>query len=171
VAVNHFRAFVLLSLLALSAAPGCEKTNDIPRLHDEALVMAKGYQQRFDELAHRVETIDPSRLTTSEVQRVYQQAKSTIERYRNDVRQVPTQAEAGVKNGNPDELRKLIDERREQFEGGVIEATSELSAVESWIAMAERLHGARRITPEPPDSEPDTDDSAPAAPGSDAPTR
>ncbi|HEX2686977.1 MAG TPA: hypothetical protein VHN14_10185, partial [Kofleriaceae bacterium] len=76
-AVNNFRASVFVFLIALSAASGCEKTNDVPRLADEALVMAKSYQERFDDLARRAEAINPSRLGTTEVQRIYQQAQAT----------------------------------------------------------------------------------------------
>lgn len=156
---------MLLPLLALIAASGCEKTNDVPRLQDEALAMAKGYQERFDELAHRAEAINPASLGTTEVQRAYQQARSTLDRYRNDLRQVPIQAQAGVTNGNPDELRKLIDSKRAWFEGGMMEAISEITAVESWLGMARQ----RRMTPQAPQApEPDTEDSLPVAPGSDA---
>ena len=177
--MNHLRAFLSVPLLALivasglasGAASGCAKPNDLPRLEEEALVMAKGYQQRFDDLARRVDAIAPGRLRTTEVQKVYEEAKSTIERFRNDVRQVPVQTQAGVKNGNPDDLRKFIDDRRERFEGGVIEATAELGAVESWLGTAEQRQNASQPPPAPPTPEPDTEAPAPVAPGSDAPAR
>jgi hypothetical protein len=73
-----------------------------------------------------------------------------------------------VTNSNPEELQKLIDATREHFETGVIEATSELSAVESWLAVAEQRRSAPAAPPVP---EPGADEPAPVAPGSDAPIR
>ena len=163
---------LLSALVALFTASGCEKVNDVPHLKDEALTMASGYQERFDDLAHRAAAINPDRLTTTEVQRVYLQAKSTIDRFRNDVRQLPVQAQTSAANGNPEDLQKLIDVTRERFEGGVIEATTELTAVENWLAAAEQ-HGALRPSGAPPDRaspEPGTEDPA-AAPGSETPIR
>jgi len=159
---------VLSALLALCTASGCEKVNDVPRLKDEALTMASGYQERFDDLAHRAAAIKPDRLTTSEAQRVYLQAKSTIDRFQNDVRQLPVQAQTSAANGNAEDLQKLIDMTRERFEDGVIEATSELTAVENWLAAADQ-HGAPRAPAPPAAPEPGTED--PAAPGSETPIR
>jgi hypothetical protein len=163
------RALLVFPLLASIAASGCEETNDVVRLQDEALVMAKAYQQRFDELAHRADAIDPQTLSTAEVQRVYQHARSTLGRYRNEVRQAPIQAQTGARNGNPDELRKLIASLRERFEEGVIDATSGLTAVESWLGVAEQRQMTPRAPAEPLATEPATEDPAPEAPGSDAP--
>jgi len=165
-------SFPLLSaLFALFTASGCEKINDVPRLRDEALTIAAGYQERFDDLAHRAAAINPDRLTTTEVQRVYLQAKSTLDRFRNDVRQFPVQVQAGAANGNAEELAKLIDETRARFEHGVIETTTELTAVENWLTAADQ-HGAQRGAPPPAPAspEPRTDDPA-AAPGSETPIR
>ncbi len=170
--MTNLHAVVSSALLALLAASGCEKVDDVPRLRDEALTTATGYQERFDDLAHRAAAIKPDRLTTTEVQRVYQQAKTTLDRFRNDVRQFPVQAQASATNGNPEDLQKLIDVTRERFEGGVIEATTELTAVENWLAAVEQ-HGALRTpgAPAAPASpEPGTDDPA-AAPGSETPIR
>ena len=103
------------------------------------------------------------------MQRVYQQAKTTLDRFRNDVRQFPVQAQASAANGNPEDLQKLIDVTRERFEGGVIEATAELTAVENWLVAAEQ-HGAPRVPPAPAPPEPGTDDPT-GAPGEGAPIR
>ena len=37
-------SYLLAALLALFTASGCEKINDVPRLRDEAVTMANGYQ-------------------------------------------------------------------------------------------------------------------------------
>jgi hypothetical protein len=171
--VTNLQALVSLpllsALLALFTASGCEKVNDVPRLKDEALTMASGYQERFDDLAHRAAAINPDRLTTTEVQRVYLQAKSTLDRFRNDVRQFPVQAQTSAVNGNPEDLQKLIDVTRERFEDGVIEATTELTTVENWLTAADQ-HGAQRAPATPAAPEPATEDPA-AAPGSETPIR
>lgn len=177
-AVNYSHAFVSFTLLAWIAASGCGKTNDVPRLKDEALATARAYQQRFDELAHRAEvigrrgnTLPPDTLNSADAQRVYRQAQGKLEEYRRNLQQAPALVEAGVKSGSSEALHKLIDSWHERFEGGVIETTSELAAVEGWISSAEQRQGAARIAPAPPASEPVTGDAAPAAPGSAAPIR
>ena len=170
--MTNLHAVVSSALLALLAASGCEKVDDVPHLRDEAVTLANLYHERFDDLAHRAAAINPDRLTTTEARRVYQQAKITLDRFRNDVRQVPVQAQASAANGNPEDLQKLIDATRERFEGGVIEATQELTAVENWLAAAEQ-HGALRPSgaPAAPASpEPGTEDPA-DAPGSETPIR
>ena len=176
--MNIFRAFVFFLLFTLIAASGCEKTNDVPRLKDEALATAKDYQQRFDELAHRADvigrrgnTLPPDTLNSADAQRVYRQAQAKLEEYRRNLQQAPTLVEAGVKSGRPEELHKLIDSLHDRFEDGVVETTSQLAAVESWIAAAELRQGAPRIAPAPPAPEPVTGDPAPADPGSAAPIR
>lgn len=179
--MNNSRAFVsftLLILLALIAASGCDKTNDVPHLKDEALATAKDYQQRFDELAHRAEaigrrgsTLPPDTLNSAGAQRVYRQAQGKLEEYRRNVQQAPALVEAGVKSGSPEELHKLIASWHERFEGGVVETTSALTAVESWIASTEQRQGAPQIAPAPPAPEPVTGDAPPAEPGSAAPIR
>lgn len=156
-------------LVPLLVLIGCEKTNDMPHLQDEALAMAKRYQQRFDDLAHRAEAINPASLGTTEVQRVYQQARSALVRYRNDVRQVAPQVQTAAKTGNPDELRKLVDAKRAWFEGGVMEATAQVAAVESWLDVAKQRH----MTPQAPTEIPATVPAGdvPDDLGSDAPIR
>jgi hypothetical protein len=159
-AVNHLRLVALSILLA-----ACEKPNDIPRMQDEALALAKSYQDRFDDLAHRAQAIHPERLTSLDAQRAYQQASSRLIRSRNDLRQVPLAVQAGVKSG-PEELQKLIDSMRERFEGAVIQANDELDAVESAVALAEQHPaGAPAPTPapEPVTGDPQSGDPSPAA--------
>jgi hypothetical protein len=160
--VNNFRAFVLFPLLALIAAPGCEKTNDVPRLKDEALAVKKDYEQRFDELAHRAEaigrrgkTLPPDAQDAVSAQRIFRQALSRIEEDRGNLQQVPTGIEAGAKSGNPEELGKLIDGLRERLDRGVVETTSDLAAVESWLGVVEQQQRAARAQAAPPAPDPD----------------
>jgi hypothetical protein len=170
--VTHLRrppliaSVIVPGLLAAGLLGACDKPNDLPHLQDEATTAAKSYQERFDDLARRARAIHGETLS-SDTQRVYQQAISTLSRYRNDLRQIPLRIQAGARSGPPEELQKLIDEMQERFEGGVIEANAELTAVESQIALADqRPHGAPAPAP-----------AAPAAPqpsegntaGSDAP--
>ncbi|HET7503556.1 MAG TPA: hypothetical protein VFK02_21185 [Kofleriaceae bacterium] len=150
----------------------CDKGNDVPRLQAEALEIAKGYQARFGELTRRAQAIPRERLSTSDAQWAFGQAISTLDRFRNELQQVPVMAEAGAKSGNPEELEKLIDSMRGRFEAGVIDATAKLSAVESWLAISDRQGGQSRA-PDPGPGEPaaPAPGETPPAPGSPAPDR
>jgi hypothetical protein len=166
--VTHLRRSPLIAsvlvpaLLAAGLLGACDKPNDLPHLLEEATTAAKSYQDRFDDLARRARAIHGETLS-SDTQRVYQQAISTLSRYRNDLRQIPLRIQAGARSGPPEELQKLIDEMQERFEGGVIEANAELTAVESQIALADqRPHGAPATPAAPQPSEGNTA-------GSDAP--
>ncbi|HEX4422216.1 MAG TPA: hypothetical protein VH165_30095 [Kofleriaceae bacterium] len=143
-------------LLAAGLLGACDKPNDLPHLQDEATTAAKSYQDRFDDLGRRARAIHGEALS-GDTQRVYQQAISTLSRYRNDLRQIPLRIQAGARSGPPEELQKLIDEMHERdvhrhgFEGAVIEVNAELTAVESQIALADqRPHGEPAPTPAAP---------------------
>jgi len=171
-AVNNFRALVCFLLLALIAASGCEKTNDVPRLRDEALATAKDYQQRVDELQHRADeiarhanTLPPDALNTADAQRVFRQALSKLSESLRHLQQ----AQGAATSDSIEELEKLIDSLRERVEREVVEITWELSAVESWTATIQQRRGAPRVPPAAPD--PATDDAPPVPPGSAAPIR
>jgi len=172
--VNSLRGVVLVTLLALLVASGCEKPNDLPRLQDEAVATAKIYQRRLDELSHRAAVVGPRVAAlpadapdATRARQIYQQAVSTIDERRRELQQqLPLGVQAGMKSGNPDELARLIDRTRESQGRAVIEATAGLSAVESWIAIAEQRQIAPRAAAAPSAREPDDRPS-----GSQAPTR
>jgi hypothetical protein len=185
--VNNFRALVLFPLLAplfaVIAASGCEKTNDVPRLQEEALAIQKTYQERLGELAQRAEvlgkrgnTLPPDAPNSADAQRSYRQAREKLEECHGNLQQVPTRVRAGTTS---EELDKLIDELRERLEACVVETTSELAAVESWIGVTVQRQGAAPTAPAAPSAAagtvptaaPGTSDQAPDAPGSDAPIR
>jgi hypothetical protein len=148
--VKPLRVLVLLFVpLAGLLAVGCEKPNDLPRLQDEAVATAKIFQHRLDELSHRAAAIGPrvSALPSdlpdaARARRLHQQALSTIEERRRDLQQLPLGVQAGMKAGSPDELVRLIDRTRDAQERSATEATAELSAVESWVALAEQRQPA-----------------------------
>jgi hypothetical protein len=60
-----------------------------------------------------------------------------------------------MKAGSREELGRLIDRIRETQEHSATEATSELSAVESWVAIAEQRQTAPRSGTAPAAHEPD----------------
>lgn len=136
-------------LVASLAATGCEKPNDLPRLQDEALATAKIYQQRLDDLARRATALGPRVAAlpsdapdSARARQIYQQALATLEEHRRDLQKVPQDVQSGTKSGNPDELARLIDHTRETQDRAATEASAEISAVESWVAIAEQRHGA-----------------------------
>jgi len=176
--VRSLRVVAPVTLLAFLVAGGCEKPNDLPRLQDEAVATAKLYQQRVDELSHRAAVIGPRVAALASAapdgaraRQAYQQALAAIEDRRRDLQQqLPLGVQGAMKSGNPDELARLIDRLREVQERSATEATSRLSAVESWVAIAEQRQtapraGAAPSAPEPPEPpEPDDRPSGSPAP-------
>jgi hypothetical protein len=172
--VKSLCGVVLVALLAWS---GCEKPNDLPRLQDEALATAKICQQRIDELSQRAAVLGPRVAAlaadvrdNTTARELYKQAVAAIEARRRDLQvQLPSGIQAGMTSGNPEELTRLIDRVRQTQERSATEAASALSAVESWLAIAEQRQGAPRASAAP--SAPDPGDREPGASGSQPPIR
>ena len=159
-------------LIALIAASGCEKTNDVPRLREEVMATTKDYQQRVDELQHRADetarranTLPRDALNSADAQRVFRQALSKLGEARRHVQQ----AQAAVKSDSVEELEKLLDSVRERVEDEVVEATGQISAVESWIGTVEQRQTAAGAPPAAP--APATGDAPPVDSGTAAPVR
>jgi len=152
--IDRLPSWLVVVVLGLAA---CERPNDLPALQDEALAIARSYEDRFDELAHRAAAIRREALTTADAQKAYERATSVLVRDRNDVRQIPVR----VKAGSPEELHRLVEEMHARFERGVTEANAELTAVESWLFQAARRppSGPASAAPEP--VTPMTDDAEP----------
>lgn len=170
--MSSLRVVALVALLAFLVAAGCEKPNDLPRLQDEAVATAKLYQHRVDELSQRAAAIGPRVAALASAapdgaraRQAFQQALAAIEDRRRDLQQqLPLGVQAAMKSGNPDELARLIDRVREVQEHSATEATSQLSAVESWVAIAEQRQSApRAAAPEPP-AAPEPDDRPAGSP-------
>jgi hypothetical protein len=152
-AVSNFRAVVFLPMFALLAVSGCEKVNDLPRLQEEALATQVSYQARADELVLRANAVaqrfaalprDPVNTPPDNMvaQRTFLQARAVLERTRLTLRQVPKQVEDKVKTGKTEELGKLVGSLHGELELSLREANSELSAIESWVALAEQRKSA-----------------------------
>jgi hypothetical protein len=146
---------LLLALLVASviAASGCARTDDLPRLQDEALAVARTYQQRFDELGERAEALrqrgaalPPEVLSASKAGPTFRSALSRLTEYRSKLQQVPASLKTAAAAGDR-AVMKLIDELRHDLERGRIETISELAAVESAIAAAERQPAGARGAP------------------------
>jgi hypothetical protein len=155
-------------VLAL-AIVGCEKTNDVPRMQDEAQAVAKTYQDQVDDLARRIQAIGPrvtalagDALNTASAQRAYQEATTLLTRARNDLRQLPAHAREST---SADDLQKLIANLHEKIGDSVLEATSDVEAVESWVATAEqqRRAGASPAQPATAATSPTSEDPAAAS--------
>jgi len=162
-AVIHLRSLVALPLLAVLAAAGCEKTNDVPRMQDDAQAVAKTYQDEIDDLARRAQAtgrrigaLPPEALSNSAVQHTFQEAAGILTRTRNDLRQIPVRIRAGT---DPEELQKLIADLHEKIGDSVREATSDVSAIESWVAVVEQQRKAGTL-PAPAPAPAATEDSA-----------
>lgn len=166
--VTTFPLLALLALLAGPALAGCEQPNDVPHMQEEARASKTRYQERVDELVRRAQLAGqrlaalPREAADPTVRRVFQQARTTLERARNDLRQVDSKVDAGAKTGKAEELEKVVAVLHERLDGAILEATAQVGALESWVAIAEQ----RRTAPAPAgtSSEPVTptaDDVAP----------
>jgi len=154
--VSNFRAVVSVPVLVLLAVSGCERTNDLPRLQDEVLATQTRYQARTDELVQRANAVAqrfaalPRDLPDTMVaQRTFLQARAALDRTRMRLRQVPQQVQAGVKAGKTEELDKLIGSLHQELDAAMREATGELSAIESWVAIVEQRRSSAPTAPAP----------------------
>src|SRR5262249_23189364 len=107
-------------------------------------------------------------VTSAATEHTLGQARSVIEDERGYLKTVGAKLQ---KPGTLGELHALTDELRRRLDDGIIEATSEIAAVESavWIAEHERAPGAP--PPAPPPAEPPSEDRAPETDRSGAPIR
>ena len=120
----------------------CETPPDEPRIRDEALALAARFDARFDDLRHRAEAVEQRRaalphdtLASASADHDLGQARTVIEDHRSYLKTVRVRLQ---KPSTRAELRRLLDEMRSRLEDGVTEATADLSAVESWVAIATR---------------------------------
>lgn len=169
--VTSIRLLALLGLLALVApALGCGQPNDVPHMQEEALAAKARYQERVDELVRRAQLVgqrlgsiprDAADAVT--VRRFNQQVRTTLERARNDLRQVEAKVEAGAKTGKAEELEKVVAALHDRLDSAIVEATSQVSAIESWVAIAEqrRNEPARPAAPSSEPATPSADELAP----------
>jgi hypothetical protein len=167
-----------LVLFALLVASACDKPNDLPRMQDELLTSARAYRSRFDELKRRAEVLDPRTralpqdAATASAQHTLGVARTTIEQNLAHLQQLPTMLPRWTASENSRGLLQAwLDEKRPELEAGVIEATAELAAVESAIAVAEQRAGEPQPAAPPPQAEPMPEEREPQTDGSGAPIR
>jgi hypothetical protein len=160
-------------IAAIAVFGACETPPDEPRMRDEALALAARYDERLDELEHRAEAVEQRRaplphdsLASASADHDLGQAHSVIEDQRGYLKTVRTRLQRPSTRA---ELRRLLDEMRSRLEDGITEVIADLSAVESWVAIATRA-GAPGAQPAPPPPEP-VDDRAPETDRSGAPIR
>lgn len=151
--------FAVIATLGAALAASCTKPDDLPRWQDEVRSTAANYQRRYDELRERAEAIEHRRralpqdtLEAASAQHTLGQARSMIEDRLGLLSGVSAQLKAWVARGDTSELQNRLDEMRHRLETGEVEATAELAAVESWVAIAEQRRGpgAPPPAPEPP---------------------
>lgn len=153
---------LLAGLLAAALAAGCAKANDLPHLKDEAMALKAHYDERVGDLAQRSQqvalrfsTLPRDVADAASAQKAFMQGRSALERVRTALRQLPSKVQSATK---PDELHKLVDGLHDDFELALREANTQISAVESWVAIAER----RRSSPPAPVARAQPSDDSPA---------
>lgn len=162
----------VLAALAAAAGPGCDRPDDRPALQQEALATAKDHDRRLDQLAERADELarrlDHHRrelphatLSSAAAEHALAQARSAIQDRRGYLTGV--RARLG-KPGSVPELHALLDEMRVRLSDGLVEATTELAAVDSWLAAQAQ---AERAGAHPLAAEPDPAAALPSGSGSD----
>jgi hypothetical protein len=148
--VTHLRSAVFFTLLAALAVTGCEKTNDMPRLQEEATATAASYKERIEELIQRGQTLTkryselPRDLPdTMNAQRTFLHARGALERAGMSLRQAGKRIQTAVDTGKSDEIARVITAMHDELDTAIRETTTELSAVDSWISITEQ----RRTSP------------------------
>ena len=124
----------------------------------EAEGMIKNYQQRFDDLNRRADSImqrgnaigvtSPDAANAS---RLFAMAKGKLEQLRADAGNATGEI-AKIKDRL--ELRRAIDRYSQQFHAGFTQINSDFDAVESWITLAEsrpaQVSSRQPVVPPPP---------------------
>lgn len=165
----------LAALALVTVLAACESPRDEPRMRDEILATAARQDARFDELRHRAEDVEQRRaalphdsLASASADHSLSQARSVIEDERGYLRTLRTRLQ---KPSTRAELQQLLDEMHRRFEDAVTEAVAELSAVESWVALAAQSPAPAAQPPEPQEPPEPVDDRAPETDRSGAPIR
>lgn len=162
---------------ALLVAPACDKPNDQPVLQDEVVATAGSYDSRLDELKHRADDVDRRRAalprdtpSSAAAEHSLGQARTVIGDQRSYLQTVRTRLKA-IPSGAPGQVQALLDEMRQRVDDGLTEATADLEAVESWVAIAQQQQRPGAQPPPPPAPEAVPEDRAPDTDASGAPIR
>ncbi|MEO8842551.1 MAG: hypothetical protein ABI591_15690 [Kofleriaceae bacterium] len=165
-------------LFVLASAAGCEKPNNVPTLHDEAVAIAQYYRPavemlnvRGEDIVKRGGKLGGAMAGGENASRAFSMAGQQLAELRALVlpgpdgkSQIEKQADAAAKDGKVAELEKLVGETSEKLEVGTRVITSELNLAEAWLVVAESRKLAM-ATPAPvvdPGSTPASTDGAPA---------
>ena len=138
------RTLLPLSIAVCLGLGACDKTNDVARLQDEAVTVAKFHQPRIERLGKRIDAIFargrllPARIPgINEAGQLLGRARDKLITLRGIAASVDKQAEDQAKKGDADALEKLVDDTRDQLDTGATEVNDELDSIESWLAQAE----------------------------------
>ena len=168
-----------LTLLLVLVA-GCEKPNNVPALHDEAVAIGKYYRPAIEALNARGESIVArggklgGAMTGGEnASRAISMAGQELARIRGLVlpdtsgkSELEKKADAAAKDGKAAELVKLIGEANETLEDGTRTVTTELNIAEAWLLAAEEKKAEMAMavqTPAPSADPIDRDDATGSA--------
>jgi hypothetical protein len=170
---------IRLTLLLILVA-GCEKPNNVPALHDEAVALARYYRPAIETLNSRGENIVArggklgGAMTGGEnASRAISMAGQELARIRGLVlpdtsgkSQIEKEADALAKDNKVAELQKLIGESSETLDEGTRTVTTELNVAEAWLVTAEekKAEMAMAVQSPAPSADPiDRDDATGSA--------
>lgn len=134
-----------LAFAALAVSAGaCGKSSDLGRMAEETGGIVKNYAPRFDQLDRRADSLATRgtalRNTGAEAVPAIQllgASRTKLNDLRQRTQQAPAQIAAAVKAGKLDDMNRLMNRYRTDFENGNVEVTAGLDAVESWIWQTE----------------------------------
>ena len=166
-------------LFVLASAAGCEKPNNVPALHDEAVAIAHYYRPGVETLNSRGEDIVKrggklgGAMTGGEnASRAISMAGQQLAELRGLVMpgpdgksQIEKEADAAAKEGKAADLNKLIGESSEKLEVGTRVITTELNVAETWLLTAESRKAAMAMATPPAVDPGSAPVASPASPG------
>lgn len=130
---------MLFCLVALTA---CAKTDDLSRLHEEAVTVAKYYQPKLAALDDRIKAIAQRGSSLPATQpglpnanQLFGMAKAKLAEARALAGSIEKEAAELATKNDAAGLGKLADETREKLEHDITEVVDSLGTVESWLAL------------------------------------
>ena len=125
-------------LLAALLFAGCAKANDIGRLEDECVEIAKSYAPTATELSHRADELRKEKLGP--------EAESRLRDANAEIQSLKAAISIGSNRemlereakGDPNLVQKKIDNTEANIEARILSATDHLGAVESWLQANSR---------------------------------
>jgi hypothetical protein len=128
-----FRA-LLVSLLLV----GCGKANDLGRLQDEVIQIAQSYRPTIEELKESAMDLEKHAKVVGPASARLNEAKIECNRMLNEIDNTK-RTQVSNSSATDDDAVKLADNLEDDLRLGIARVTIDLDAVETWVAVGERM--------------------------------